>query len=50
MTAGNSTIRGLAINRFGAAGIHLQAPGGTNLILGNFIGTDPTGTLERGNG
>jgi parallel beta-helix repeat protein len=48
--AGNCTIRGLAINRFGGAGIHLQAPGGTNFIQGNFIGTDTTGTLNRGNG
>ena len=50
LTAGNSTIRGLAINRFGGAGIHVQLPGGTNFIQGNFIGTDPTGTLSRGNG
>src|ERR1019366_8191714 len=47
---GNSTIRGLAVNRFGGAGIHVQLPGGTNFIQGNFIGTDPTGTLSRGNG
>ena len=25
-------------------------PGGTNFIQGNFIGTDPTGTLSQGNG
>ena len=51
LPAGNSTIRGLAINLFGGSGIHVQAPGGTNLIQGNFIGTDPTtGTLNRGNG
>jgi hypothetical protein len=50
LPAGNSTIRGLAINRFGGAGIHLQAPGASNIIQGNFIGTDPTGTLNRGNG
>jgi len=50
LPAGNSIIRGLAINRFGGAGIHLQAPGGTNLVQGNFIGTDPTGTLNLGNG
>ena len=50
LTAGNSTIRGLAINRFGGAGIHVQLPGGTNFIQGNFIGTDPTGTLSQGNG
>ena len=50
LPAGNSTIRGLVINGYGGAGIHVQAPGGTNVIEGNFIGTDPTGTLRRGNG
>ena len=50
LTAGNSTIRGLVINRFGGAGIHLQAPGGTNFIQGNFIGTDISGTVNQGNG
>ncbi len=50
LPAGSSTIRGLAINHYGGAGIHVQAPGGTNHIEGNFIGTDPTGTLSRGNG
>ena len=50
LSAGNSTILGLAINRFGGAGIHVQLPGGTNFIQGNFIGTDPTGTLGQGNG
>ncbi len=50
LAAGNSTIRGLAINRFGGAGIHVQLPGGTNFIQGNFIGTDTTGTLNQGNG
>jgi hypothetical protein len=50
LTAVNSTIRGLVINRFGGAGIHVQAPGGTNFIQGNFIGTDSTGTLNQGNG
>jgi parallel beta-helix repeat protein len=46
----NSTIRGLAINRFGVAGIHVKGPGGSNSIERNFVGTDPTGTLDRGNG
>jgi titin len=50
LTAGSSTILGLAINGFGGAGIHVQLPGGTNFIQGNYIGTDPTGTLSRGNG
>ncbi len=50
LSAGNSTIRGLIINRFYGAGISLQAPGGTNTIQGNYIGTDWTGTTNRGNG
>jgi parallel beta-helix repeat protein len=50
LLAGNSTIRGLAINGYNGAGLHVGAPGGTNIIAGNFIGTDPTGTLSRGNG
>ena len=47
--SGGSTIRGLAINRFGGDGIHITRSSG-NLIEHNFIGTDPTGTLARGNG
>lgn len=44
ITAGNSTVRGLVINRFlEANGIFLQTNGG-NVIEGNFIGTDVTGT------
>ena len=50
LPSGNSTIRGLIINRFFGAGIHLQAPGGSNHIEGNFVGTDATGALNRGNG
>ncbi len=44
-----STIRGLAINRFGGDGIHITRSSG-NLIEHNFIGTDPSGTIARGNG
>jgi len=46
--AGNSTVRGLVINRFGDVGIHIQDQGG-NIIEGNYIGTDVTGTMNRGN-
>ncbi len=49
ITAGNSEIRGLAIGRFTGDGITLFTNGG-NIIRGNFIGTDVTGTLDRGNG
>jgi parallel beta-helix repeat protein len=46
--AGNSTIRGLVINRFGDVAIHVHE-GGVNVIEGNYIGTDVTGTVDLGN-
>ncbi len=46
--AGNSTVKGLVINRFSDAGIVLDTNGG-NVISGNFIGTDVTGTQDLGN-
>jgi hypothetical protein len=57
ITAGNSTVRGLVIDGFGAAGvmgqvaigIHLQTNGG-NLIAGNYIGTGTAGAAFSGNG
>src|SRR4051794_298487 len=39
-----STIRGLVINRFHQFVSILLRDGGANIIEGNFIGTDPTGT------
>ena len=55
VAGGNSVIRGLVINLFGAGGtgaggaaVVLQT-GGSNVILGNFIGTDPTGFFNRPN-
>ncbi len=54
ITAGGSTVRGLVINGFqgltAAAGnaLHFSSAGG-NHVEGNFIGTDPTGTLPLGN-
>ncbi|PYJ01460.1 MAG: hypothetical protein DME25_18065, partial [Verrucomicrobia bacterium] len=48
LLAGNSSVRGLIINRFGAEGIHIEG-GGSNVIAGNFVGTDVTGLLPRGN-
>jgi hypothetical protein len=52
--AGNSTVRGLVINRFGDAGISLSLLEngeniGENIIEGNYIGTDVKGTEARGN-
>jgi titin len=48
VAGGSSLIRGLAINRFDSDGIRLDSGG--NAIQGNYIGTDVTGTLARGNG
>jgi CSLREA domain-containing protein len=47
--AGSSTVRGLVINRFTHTGIEIEVNGG-NVIQGNYIGTDVTGTLALGNG
>jgi hypothetical protein len=49
LQAGSSVIRSLCVNRFSGDGIRIESLGG-NLIEGNFVGTDPTGTLSRGNG
>ena len=43
ITAGNTMIRGLAINRFNVYGILIQG-NGSNTIAGNYIGTDAAGT------
>jgi hypothetical protein len=49
ITGGNSTVRGLVINRFHTFGIHLVT-NGNNVIVGNYIGTDVTGMAALGNG
>ena len=50
-SAGNSTVRGLDINRFGSAGVFLDDGGSAfSTIQGDFIGTDPTGEQALGNG
>ncbi|PYI87060.1 MAG: hypothetical protein DME26_07380, partial [Verrucomicrobia bacterium] len=46
--ANNCTVRGLVINRFVGDGIRVAFASG-NLIDGNFIGTDLTGKIGRGN-
>ncbi|HUQ11997.1 MAG TPA: Calx-beta domain-containing protein [Steroidobacteraceae bacterium] len=51
----NVTVRGLVINRFGGAGIHVTGPGGAGFpgyvtVRGCYIGTDASGTVARGNG
>jgi titin len=46
-TSGN-TIRGLNIRNGPGAGIAIVG-GSSNVIQGDFIGTDPTGTIDQGN-
>jgi CSLREA domain-containing protein len=48
--ASGSVIKGLVINRFDLAGIFVTGDSVGNRIEGNFIGTNPTGTIDRGNG
>lgn len=48
---GDVTIRGLVINRFGNNGITIRENGVDAVrIRGCYIGTDPTGMTDRGNG
>ena len=49
ITAGNSTVRGLVINRFDRDGIELAIGGDNHFIEGNFIGTDVAGAADLGN-
>jgi hypothetical protein len=48
ITAGSSVVSWLVINRFSSDGVELSGNGG-NIIKGCFIGTDATGTVDRGN-
>jgi hypothetical protein len=50
ITAGSSTVKGMAIYDFAQHGIHLQTGNG-NTIVSNYIGTDASGTASgKGNG
>jgi CSLREA domain-containing protein len=51
LTGSNITVRGLAINRFNplSNGYGILILGDNNIIQGNFIGTDTTGTVDQGN-
>ena len=49
ITAGSSTVRGLAIGRFTLYGIRIST-GGADVVEACYIGVDPTGTLDRGDG
>jgi hypothetical protein len=45
-----SVIKGLVVNRFPGQGIEVINDGETNVrIEGNFVGTDPSGTIALGN-
>jgi len=48
ISAGSSTVRALAINRFGDDGIEITT-NGSNFIQGCFIGTNSIGTATVGN-
>jgi len=48
ITGSGTTVQGLAVNRFGGYGIRVQSGGG-NVIAGNYIGTDVTGSSALGN-
>ncbi|MGI8808775.1 MAG: M12 family metallopeptidase [Acidimicrobiales bacterium] len=50
MKGANSSVRSLVINGFPDAGITIKRPGATrNSVLGNYIGTDKTGTAAVSN-
>src|SRR5262245_47796989 len=48
ISAGNSTVQKLVINRFDGGGVELTQ-GGSNFLASNLIGTDPGGTVSRPN-
>ncbi len=49
ISAPNCLVRGLVINRFGSAGIRVNAAGSGTNIYGNFIGTNTAGNTALGN-
>jgi uncharacterized repeat protein (TIGR01451 family) len=49
LLGGNSTVRSLAINRFGSHAILVQSSSG-NRLEGNVLGLDPAATVARPNG
>ncbi len=49
INTGFNTVRGLVVNNFGSIGIFIQVGDG-NVIAGNYIGTNVTGTIAEGNG
>jgi CSLREA domain-containing protein len=49
ISASSNVVRNLVINRYNGDGIRLQVGSSGNIIEGNFIGTDVTGTADLGN-
>jgi len=49
LNSGGNTVQGLVIDGFQGAGLVLNSGANNNLVDDNFIGTDPTGTVGRGN-
>ena len=50
VNGGGTTIRGLAIGGFRSAGIFLGGATGGNIVEGNFVGTDASGSIAVPNG
>ena len=48
LTGGASTLKGLIINRFANSGVFVYSKGG-NRIIGNYIGTNASGTMAMPN-
>jgi CSLREA domain-containing protein len=48
-SSSNSVVKGLVINRFGNQGIEANSDASNVRIEGNFVGTDPSGTIALGN-
>ena len=49
LTTGASTVKALVVNRAGDDGIEIDAGAGGSTIVGNYIGTDVSGTQPLGN-
>ncbi|HEX5035668.1 MAG TPA: Calx-beta domain-containing protein [bacterium] len=46
----NVTVKGFVINRFASSGIAVSSGADQSTIQGNYIGVDPSGTVDQGNG